>query len=240
MNISTSVSKSGERGCRWGRRPPPRRSRPWSGSARRARRRSRSPSGWAIHSAWGSAPGGSPRSARRFRTPGRREPADQVPQLGHAVVDRGQVRERRHRRVGRDPLGHRDGALAGGPAGPVRDRHEGGAAAAPARAAPSTASSRPRSSWAGRTRTTPSDAARRAAHALSGSRHMRVRTAGTRAPKAPQHGIRAPRCIQPVDHRRKKPREQSGDEMEFGMTITQHAAPSRLGRSRPAPGSGRY
>ena len=58
--------------------------------------------------------------------PGRGQPAHHVAQLGDRVVHRRQVRQRQHRGVGGDPLGHREGALAGRAAGPVGDRDERG------------------------------------------------------------------------------------------------------------------
>ena len=147
--------------------------------------RSSAPRGAPIQSACGSAPGGSPRSASRLRTPGGGQPADHVPQLGDAVVDGGQVRQRRHRGLGGDPLGDRDRALAGRPAGAVGDRHERRAAAAPARAAPSTAAPRPRASSSGRTRTTTSG-----------------RPAASSSRTVPAHGIPRVRAPRPGDRRR--------------------------------------
>ena len=76
------------------------------------------------------SPGGSPRRASRLRTPDRRVRADDVPQLGHRVADRGQVPDQRQRGLRGDPAGDPDRAVPGRAAGAVGDRHEGRAAAA--------------------------------------------------------------------------------------------------------------
>ena len=101
-----------------------RRSRRSFAAARRGPTAYARPSGCCTHSAFGS-PGGSPRSASTFVTPAAaRLPGDGA-QLGDRVIDRGQVRDRQQRRVGRDLLGDLDRARAGRPAGAVGHGHEG-------------------------------------------------------------------------------------------------------------------
>jgi geranylgeranyl diphosphate synthase type I len=56
--------------------------------------------------------------------PGGRERPDDASQLGDAVVDGGEVRQRGEGGVGGDPLGHRQRAVARGATGAVGDRHE--------------------------------------------------------------------------------------------------------------------
>ena len=54
----------------------------------------------------------------------RGEPSDQLPQFGLRVVDGGEVRDRRERRVGGDPLNDVDGLVTGAAARAVGHRHK--------------------------------------------------------------------------------------------------------------------
>ena len=58
--------------------------------------------------------------------PDRRVRPDDLPELGHRVVDRGEVADRGQRRFRGDPAGDPDRAVPGRPAGPVRHRDERG------------------------------------------------------------------------------------------------------------------
>ena len=89
-----------------------------------ARRRGRRPPG-AAPTAGPGRPAGRRAGRGRCGCPTADRRPDHAAQLGHGVTDAGQVRQRRQRRLARDPLGHPDGPVAGRAAGAVGHRDEG-------------------------------------------------------------------------------------------------------------------
>ena len=163
------------------------------------------------------------------------QPADDVAQLGDRVVDRGQVGHRQQRRLGGDPLGHRDRGVPGRAAGAVGDRDERRAAAAPARGSPARAAARPRASWAGRTRRRTSAAGHGIRSPIAGWR------AGEHRGKSESHAATLPgghRPLPPPGTARGGKRRTASGEKDVGTGPGHVAHPRGRVRRRRAPASG--